>query len=518
MRNFKYKSIFANAVKCIIGEEKGKYLSLASIDELRAIIPKNALDNGKEDLLPIASNLAVVNLKNLNDDAVDTKTVLAMANSLLEKPVNIEHGRDRIVGHIVSVGFSKFDSSYKTGVGSELIEASTLTDVKTPFNICYAAYIYKLVNESLVDSIINSSDPDSEDYLTVSSSFEIGFDTYDIAVGSMDLENASIISNETEKERFESLLKVNGGTGRTEDGKYVYRVITGEPMFLGAALTESPAAAVSGVVTLNTQKDDNEKLEDADSVGSKGEKQNYISQKPKINVKEDDNMKTIAKIDDLKKLTQDDVKDLSLANIVETVYQALQEASETYCKQIKEKEDVLAEAKKNSETYSKQLETITKELNEIKAEQTRIETEKQFNLRMAHVDENYDLDDEQRKAIASDINGLDEAAFAAWMTKFDVLAKNSKKGNKKVFDKVTKKWVDPEDLTDKDEDTEDGSGKKNAKASDTEEAKRVASEALAKAEKEKQDAAIAANAQKAEQDELEKYRKAFGEEGVIVKL
>ena len=57
------------------------------------------------DLLAVAFNAAVVNRFNKNGDGIDSETAVAVKDYFVHKPTNIEHDRDKIVGHIVSAGF-----------------------------------------------------------------------------------------------------------------------------------------------------------------------------------------------------------------------------------------------------------------------------------------------------------------------------------------------------------------------------------------------------------------------------
>jgi len=490
MKQFKYKTSFSSVVKCIIDEERSKFLSQASIEELRGIIPKEALNSGKEDLLPIAGNLAVINLMNLNGDAMDTETIIKVSDSLFHKPINIEHNRGMIIGHVVNVGFSKFNSSYKIGVGSEILGAEDVKNIKKPFNLSYSAYLYKLINEEIIEKIIESSDPTSQGYLGISSSWEVGFDSYSIAVGSTDLENAQIITSEDEKAAFEPYLKSNGGKGKLEDGRYVYRVIQGTPIFIGAGLTQTPAGAVSGLIT---HKIEEVEVALTETVAEEEKVENLISQIENNNVKEYDNMKTITTLDEIKALKQEDLKEVAVASIAETIYNEMKRVSEDWTKKVQEKEQSLEEVKKLSEKTIVDLQTVSKELNEIKELQAKAEAEKQFNTRMAYLDESFELDEDQRKAVASDINGLSEEDFGKWLSKFEILAKKSKKSKKEVQKEEQKSVASVKEETEKQQE--------------------VVEKVLDSAVEQKE---TIANSTTSEVSDIEKYRKHFSLDGLKI--
>ena len=99
MEKFKYKTIFSSAIKPLVSEEKDKYLAMASLIDIGEFIPE--VDTKKNiDLLPIAFNAFVANRVNKNGDVVDAEAALSMADSFVNKPINIEHSRDKVIGVI----------------------------------------------------------------------------------------------------------------------------------------------------------------------------------------------------------------------------------------------------------------------------------------------------------------------------------------------------------------------------------------------------------------------------------
>jgi hypothetical protein len=82
-KNYLYKTTFSSVVKCIVDEDRSKFLSTASINELKNILPKDAYDYGKADLLPISANLAVINLANKNGDVLSTEIALKSYKSFI---------------------------------------------------------------------------------------------------------------------------------------------------------------------------------------------------------------------------------------------------------------------------------------------------------------------------------------------------------------------------------------------------------------------------------------------------
>ena len=95
--------------------------------------------DGNMDLLGVAFNAAVVNKFNKNGDGMDTSTALKYTNNFVHKPTNIEHDKQKVVGHIVSAGYSEFGNN-------RLLASDEAKLTKKPFNIALGAVLYKTVN------------------------------------------------------------------------------------------------------------------------------------------------------------------------------------------------------------------------------------------------------------------------------------------------------------------------------------------------------------------------------------
>ena len=107
------------------------------------------------------------------------------------------------------------------------------------------------MNEDLAEHIEESSDPSSENYLSVSASWELGFSDYNIV--KIKGEGKNVEAGEL-IEKIKNNLKSFGGTGKIEDDS-IYRLVTGFVVPLGIGLTETPAADVKGVITKKTEED-----------------------------------------------------------------------------------------------------------------------------------------------------------------------------------------------------------------------------------------------------------------------
>ena len=111
-----------------------------------------------------------------------------------------------------------------------------------------------------------------------------------------------------------------------------------------------------------------------------------------------------------------------------------------------------------------------------------------FNERMSAFDAEYELDDESRQVIASDIADLDDDSFAAYKNKMAVFMKNKKKGEMK--------------------------DEKKEEAKSSASVDEVLDNASEKGEKTA--AAIAATSIASEDSLFEKYKQAFNYDGFVI--
>ena len=404
MKNHKYTTIFSSVIKPVVSEDKDKYLALASMVELEKFLPEVDIEKNV-DLLPVAFNAFVANRVNKNGDVVDTETAVAMHDNFINKPINIEHNRKSIVGTILTAGFSSFGTD-------ESLTKEQVKDSKEPFNVTLGGVIWKIADQSLADKIESSSDPTSEDYMGISASWELGFSDYNLVVLEGDeknIENATEISDPVEVEKHMDKLKGFGGKGKFDDNSSVYRKVINDVVPLGIGLTENPAADVQGVLTESGATEQK-------ALAKEALEEETISQNTKNTVK---TVKVEAmKIENLKDITDESLQTLTASAIHEFIQESLKKASEDYSSKQTEQEDSLNDTREKHEALSKehdslktQLEDVMAQLNKLEAEKAEKEKSEAFNQRMASFDERFNLDDEDRKVLASQIKDLDEEQF-----------------------------------------------------------------------------------------------------------
>lgn len=437
----KYTTIFSSELKCIVSEEKDLHLSLASLDSLRAFLPN--IDTDKNiDLLPISTNAFVAGRVNRNGDVVDNKTAVEIAKYFVNKPINLEHNRTQVVGCILNYGFNTFGSE------EPMTEEEALNS-KDPFNVALGGVMWKVVNKDLANLVEESNDPTSPNYMRVSASWELGFNEYQFVLLDNDKKNimeGRVIEDVDEMEKLKSKSRAFGGTGILPNGQKIYRLVTGNIIPLGIGLTGTPAADVVGVAT-NEKKPDlailslkPEDKEDDNESEAKTEEKINISQNEDLTVnshtKNNNNIMKITKIEDI---TAESLKEIQASQVAEFIAEEIKKASETFDAERKEKEEAIKAATEKYEALTKDNATVKEELEKVKATLAALEEEKAakireevFNTRMASFDEEYDLSDEDRKVLASDIKDLNDETFAAYKNKMTVLMKEKSKAVKKA--------------------------------------------------------------------------------------
>ena len=526
---FKYILKGSSVIKPIVSEEKDRFLATASLAELGKYIPN--IDTSKNiDLLPFACDAFIANRANKNDDISDGKTSIAIAKLFVNKPVNIEHKRDQVMGVILNYGFSEFGSD-------KILTQEEAEKLDTPFNIVLGGVIWRIINPKIAKLIEECSDPSSEHFKAISASWEVGFLDFSVASVEGDSKNLSdmkIISNSDEIEKIQGYMKAFGGKG-SKEGNKLYRLVKGDNVLpLGIGLTGTPAADVKGVATQKTiedKKPEKEKLEEAGgkppkSSYIKAEEENIISQDKENNVIQERNAIAMSvKITKIEDITDDTLKQAKASEITDLIKSQLKEADIAF----QAEKNKLETQVKASEEAAKTLQTgqakLQEDLKKVTETLAALQTEKEartkqdaFNSRMAGLDTEFDLVDAEREVIASDIVSLDETAFASYKKKLDVLLA----AKKKVADKKDVKKQSMQEQkstpdngnakTGADPDSDTGNSKKELKTAKASENVEGAKETVAAAIDNAKVAtgAVPATIDASEPSMINKFSKAFG--------
>jgi len=556
MEDFQFTTIFSSTLKALVSEEKDKYLAMASHLDIGKFIPN--IDTQKNvDLLPVSFDAFVANRVNKNGDVVDTATTVAMIENFKNKPINIEHNRQRVVGTILTAGYSEF------GTSKPLTEEE-VKELNGPFNVALGGVIWKVVSEDLADKIEEASDPTSEKYQEVSASWELGFNDYNLVLLAEDeknIEAGEVVTSVTEIDTLKSSLRAFGGSGRLEDGRGVYRQVVGSVLPLGIGLTQTPAADVKGVTIADDKEaheklDDEEDTQDAENLKQENKKEKEVHYKDAVkeDKKEIKKLKKDQKIDQKteEKISHSEVKNVTIikdskimekiksleditdetpASVVsDFIEDEMKKASEKFSAEKTEVEDALKASKEDNEaltTKHSELETklgeVTAELDKLKEENIARESQEKFNQRMAAFDEDFELDDEDRQVIAADIKDMSDEDYEAYATKMGVLLRakrNKYGGNKGDIPDADRKKEGHHGKGPKRKETADEEGEKDfAKSSETavaSEAVEVVEEVMSSVEEETPELPTTTTPQ--ERSVQEKFQNAFSLDQFDIKL
>ena len=434
IKDFKYSIRFDGIiVQAMVSSDEDKYLAVASVDQLKEYLPKNVDLDVNRDLMGVAFDAFVVNRGNKNGHIISTDVALAMVENFINKPFNIEHNRKVVVGVCTGFGFSEFGSS----------KPLTFEEVKArkdPFNVVLSGYVWKIVNPDFASELVESSDPSSNKYLSVSASWELGFNEFNVAKGNKNLADATIIEKEEDIVELKDRLKVFGGNGFTEDGEMVLLNLQGSVLPLGIGFTNTPAAEVGGVV-ISYDKPQTEEVVKAEEETKKEKtiESTEIKMNKKSVQKEDQNVKNIMQLKNIDDITEDSIKEVAASEVREFISNRIADLAKEWQSKVEEKETALKAAEDQISALRTDLESIKADSDKVKEEFTKIqedlkakEIEANFQRRMSLLDEEFDLTDEDRSIIAEDLNAIEnDEQFEKWYKKFSTFAAAKKKSAKK---------------------------------------------------------------------------------------
>ena len=401
------------SIRVIKPEEMNKYgvTEKAVASAKKSLMPESFDAEKNIDVLPVVFNLAVVNKFNQNDDGIKTSVAMDLVKQFINKPINVEHMKDKIVGHIINASFSDKQPEYEDN------EIEAYKDRKDPFYITAAGIIYRHIFPSLSEKLIQASDPDNENYQSLSTSWEVGFRNYALAFGDGSMEEVEEM--EEEDENYSSLkgnLKAYGGTGYSNKGR-VRRIINGPAYALGVGITETPAAEVKGLYVLMEDEEEemdkkNEMEEENDKLFSQEYKKSVKANKSSFSMNEQQFNQLMAKLQEGKASSE-------IALQIKKVFDEQNEWKSQADANKKDLEKALAEL----DLVKTEFEKNNLELGSIKEEIEAKAAADLFNARVKAILDKYELTEAQEKIVIEDVKNLDssEASFENFKTRAEVL-------------------------------------------------------------------------------------------------
>jgi hypothetical protein len=357
-------------------------------------------DRDNFDLFPVRTILVTTGW-NLNDEVFDGTEVWAARHSPKDKPFNVGHVKDKIIGHITdNVGI---DDGFN--VISDDIDPSELPD---KFHILTSAVVYRHLSPrdpelqqeaaDIIAGIING-----EWFV----SMEALFNGFDYGLLSSDGEQ-KVVTRQDDTAFLTKYLKAYGGKGEYQDNKIgrVIRNIT----FSGKGLTDNPANPESKFVFTNVQAfagrlASANDIEDLALQGDKKMADNDVELKGRISDLERKLADANQRLEDMsaeKVQATLDAKDAEITKLTETISKlekTLEERDASYNEAI--------EARKTAEDTTAETQ---KKLDEADEKLADIQAESRKTARVATlVDKGVDKADAEN--IVEKFNDLDDEKF-----------------------------------------------------------------------------------------------------------
>jgi len=422
LKDFEVSSFDCN-IKALKEADYDKFgVSEGSIAEAaKSLLPEDFDPSQNVDVLPVVFNLALVNEFNKNGDGIDSETAVAAVKRFINKPINIEHKKHKIVGHMINASFSVDEYDFKDN------DIEAYANKKEPFYINAAGLIYRNIFPELAEAIEVAAKEENEEYQSIATSWELAFKNYKVVYGSNRLDECEVAEG-SEADSMKKYVKGFGGKGVDENGTPVHRLIHGETYPLGAALTYKPAARVKGVYTSEPNKKENKvdnSLAKQDNINNKN---SLNTEKTVTNTKFDIFDMDKEQFEQLMTQVAESVasvvkKDDQAASIGEIMRDALTDHSENW----KSKVQLEAEAREKAEADLAELkasfEAVQSELSSLKSEVEAQAAVELFNSRMNFIDSTYELTEAELKLVVDELKVVEasEEAFDVFKEKLSIL-------------------------------------------------------------------------------------------------
>lgn len=452
-KTFKHRALFESYARTVppVTPDKQK-LAIASLNDLTGIFDEEVKEKIREnpDLLVVASNLVLANHGNRNDDAILLPDLLEIAEKFEYKQVNREHSRENVVGVIDEVGWSLYPSN-------EIIDEDEVANLTEPVQLVIGGYLWRVVDPELCNLVEEASNEKSDNYLAVSTSFELLFNSYWICVSpdknALNPNARFVKPGDPDWDKYDTKLKANGGSGK-EGGMNVFRVLKDDILPVGAGIVRNPASGIKGIaiVTQDSVVEPEEPENKPELPENELEGPETKAATQQNNIKEENlsvsEIKSQLKIPMVIKSIQEleahytDFTKLeaktAVASIQSFMEEKVKELSEKHAAELKAKEEAAAAAEQakaeleaRASGLGKAVEELQAKLAEIESKQAAAAAEQKFNERMASLDETFDLDDEERAILVEEIREVaSDGSFAAYMDKKKKLMKEKTKAYK----------------------------------------------------------------------------------------
>lgn len=235
----------------IVGNDKIAIISEAQLVEPNGLVlAKENTDTPVSEELYYTKSILVTTNWNKNDDVFLPEEVWAARKTVVDKPTNLDHNQDKIVGHITSQWIIN-------GEG-EVVDDEEDDNMPDFFHVCNGAVIYKYLpkrNENMsseVEELISQIEA-GEKFV----SMECLFRGFDYALISESGTSFDIVERKADTAFLSKHLRAYGGTGEYGDKK-IGRVVR-KISFSGKGYVDKPANPESIILSFANLSTDFEK-------------------------------------------------------------------------------------------------------------------------------------------------------------------------------------------------------------------------------------------------------------------
>ena len=416
------------------------------------------------DLSIILCYGGVSNVFNGNRDGIDTATAKAIIGDFIHKPVNVQHKKKDIVGHIIEAGFvDKENSDNLIKIGSKEFDE---IDDNSSYYLAFVLVLYRAVFPEFEKLLENQS---------IKMSWELGFSKVSLRSSKDYQPKEELLIQNTEEvasnavdgydvERFNKirshLIQVKDKKGKSADGK---NPETGFPLFrqillpvvpLALAFVEKPAANVPEIRFFNAVEKD-EKSQDKKSHFSNHSKDSGVEQSIVSNKSNTFNKKQMeqeiitqlsamldAKLASLTEISQASFSEESVASLREMLVEATKNANTIYLGEKNKLENSVAEQAKLAESFKKsneetkaKLEDAMKELHAMRQSLAERESIEHMNYAMESLDSECSMSEDQKNVVMEDLKAMCQNGYNAKESVAAYLVKMKKLLPKKAMEK-----------------------------------------------------------------------------------
>lgn len=488
LTEYRYTSRFTTSARIVSPSDQDRFVAKASIASLKGLLPADIKPEENPDLLYFASEGAVSGMINRNGDGVSAETALEINHTAKHKFISSEHDRAIINGFILDTGFSRFGSSepltkeeaaalrepfnmcvvgalwkvvnpmlakYLTingdAVGSEALSLSweiafqsysiavgskNLFDAKiiTPEDANFSAY-----EKLLVASGGNGRAPNGDPVYRVISGNPVILGYSIVSAPAAEVKGILPITKAAEPvipvEPTSSLAEITPEVVVEKSAEIIENLVAVDTKFDASAKDLAESLARVGASADNAATSFEALLAAAsENISQKSQEKNITSANPRVNLNRPITM-DIKTISDIEQNWAEICKMEATASVA-LIQEAIKKGSEEYITKIEAEKALVKtaeEAKASAEKRASELEVtvaeVRKQLEELTQRAAASELAAKYQERMASFDEEFDLDDEDRQIIASDIKELSDEAFEAYAKKCKkLMAGKAKKG------------------------------------------------------------------------------------------